>query len=143
MERYKQFFHSYNAVYRPYVNQLNIVLQEFHLYSSQWRIMHYIWHNGPKNVSEITQYQKVEKPTTTKMIQRLVALEYLEATAGEDKRIKVIQLTDKGISVCQEVQEKIYKFHDYLLKDVSKEEQQIATHVLETISTRIPGYEIE
>lgn len=140
---YKQFFHEYNVTYRPYVNQLNHELAEFQLYSSQWRIMHFILNNGGKNVSEIAHYQKVEKPTTTKMVQRLIYLGYMESTAGSDKRTKLIQLTEKGHAICVQVQEKINQFQRYLLKGIPEDEQEIASRLLQHIADRISAYEKE
>lgn len=140
MRPYKQFFHEYNVTYRPYVNQLNQELAEFQLYSSQWRIMHFILHNGGKTVSEIAHYQKVEKPTTTKMVQRLIDLDYLQATVGADKRTKLIQLTEKGKEICTQVQEKISQFQRYLLEGIPEEEQEIATRLLQHIAGRSSAY---
>ncbi len=140
MQPYKQFFYAYNATYRPYVNQLNHELAEFQLYSSQWRIMHFILHNGGQTVSDIAIYQKVEKPTTTKMVHKLIELGYLQASAGADKRSKVIQLTDKGQGICEQVQKKISQFQSYLLADIPEEEQLIAARLLEHISGKITDY---
>ncbi|WP_163530024.1 MarR family winged helix-turn-helix transcriptional regulator [Halobacillus ihumii] len=140
MQPYKQFFYAYNATYRPYVNQLNHELAEFQLYSSQWRIMHFILHNGGQTVSDIAIYQKVEKPTTTKMVHKLIELGYLQASAGADKRSKVIQLTDKGEEICDQVQKKISQFQSYLLEDIPEDEQLIAARLLEHISGKITDY---
>lgn len=137
---YKQFFHEYNVVYRPYVNQLNYELAEFQLYSSQWRIMHFILHNGAKTVSEIAHYQKVEKPTTTKMVQRLIELGYLQATAGADKRTKLIRLTEKGEGIYDLVQAKISAFQRYLLEGIPEDEQLVAIKLLQHIAGRIEDY---
>ncbi|WP_079529566.1 MarR family winged helix-turn-helix transcriptional regulator [Halobacillus hunanensis] len=140
MKPYKQFFYAYNATYRPYVNQLNHELAEFQLYSSQWRIMHFILHNGGQTVSDIAIYQKVEKPTTTKMVHKLIELGYLQASAGADKRSKVIELTDKGQEICDQVQKKISQFQSYLLEDIPEDEQLIAARLLEHISGKITDY---
>ncbi|CDQ38585.1 MULTISPECIES: MarR family winged helix-turn-helix transcriptional regulator [Virgibacillus] len=140
MKPYKQFFHEYNLTYRPYVNQLNQELAEFQLYSSQWRIMHFILHNGEQTLSDIASYQKVEKPTTTKMVQRLIELDYLQSISGADKRTKLIQLTEKGLERCDQIQAKISQFQQYLLEDIPEEEQVAAARLLNHISGKISDY---
>lgn len=137
---YKKFFYEYNVTYRPYVNQLNNELAEFQLYSSQWRIMHFILYNGGKTVSEIAHYQKVEKPTTTKMVQRLVDLGYLQSTTGTDKRIKLIELTEKGKDICAQVQAKIDKFQQHLLEGIPEDQQLAAAEILQHVARQIESY---
>jgi DNA-binding MarR family transcriptional regulator len=140
MEPHRAFFYEYTVMYRPYLNLLNNLLAPFQLYSSQWRIMHFILHHDPHTISDIANYQKVEKPTTTKMVQRLIELDYLEACPGMDKRTKVIQLTAKGHVICAQIEEKLSQLQNYLLEDVSEEEQLAATNILKKISERIVDY---
>lgn len=141
MEPHREFFYEYIATYRPYLNLLNKQLASFQLYSSQWRIMHFILHNGAHTVSDIAVYQKVEKPTTTKMVQRLIELGYVEASTGEDKRTKVIQLTKTGHEICDQIQKKISQLQCYLLEGISEEEQLLATRLLKKVSKKIADYE--
>lgn len=140
MQPYKQFFYELSATYRPFVNQLNNELAEFQLHYSQWRVMHFIMHNGVQTVSDIAMYHKVEKPTTTKMVQKLIELGYLKASVGADRRSKFIALTETGHEVCDQVQKKINQYESYLLGDIPEEEQVIATRLLKHISGKIADY---
>ena len=140
MEPHREFFYAYAVTYRPYLNLLNNQLASFQLYSSQWRIMNFILHNGAHTVSDIAMYQKVEKPTTTKMVQRLIELGYMEASPGKDKRTKVIQLTDTGFKICDQVEEKLNQLQSYLLEDVSEEEQLMATRLIKKVSEKVADY---
>lgn len=140
MKPHKQLFHEYAAMYRPYINQINNLLAPFRLYSSQWRIMHFILHHGSHTVSDLAINQRVEKPTTTKMVQRLIELDYLEVKPGEDRRTKMIELTKIGREVCDQVQEKIDGYQSKVLEDIPVEEQLLVARLLEKISRKLIDY---
>ena len=140
MEAHKQFFYEYTVLYRPYFNQLNTVLSAFNLSLSQWMIMRFILDNGTHTISEISIQRNVERPTTTKMVQKLNELGYVEARAGEDKRTKFIELTKTGREVSKQVQEKVSNYQKYLLEEVSEADQLLVAGVLRNISEKITTY---
>ena len=107
MKPHKQLFYAYSALYRPYINQLNAQLAPFNLTSSQWAVLHFVLHNGEHTISDISTYQNVERPTITKMVQRLIELDYVEAQSGTDKRTRFIRLSKNGEAVCEQVLEKV------------------------------------
>ncbi|SES31066.1 MarR family winged helix-turn-helix transcriptional regulator [Psychrobacillus sp. OK032] len=137
MESYKQLFNEYINMYRPYVNQLNVLLTAFNLTTAQWSIIYFIFREGAKTIGEISLYQNVEKPTTTKLVQRLIELGYVEIHAGNDKRVKIVQLSEQGLIVYGQVREKIDHFQNGLLEDISEEERLIVARVLKEISGKL------
>ncbi|WP_082233094.1 MarR family winged helix-turn-helix transcriptional regulator [Halobacillus massiliensis] len=137
MKTHRTLFYEYVMLYRPYINKLNEWLAPFHLYASQWSILSHLWQQGGQTVSEISLHKKVEKPTTTKMVQRLLELELVEVTSGRDKRTKTIQISDYGLDICQQIEEKISEYQAYLLEDFSEEEQELVIRVLQNVSEKI------
>jgi len=137
MESYKQLFNEYINMYRPYVNQLNVLLTAFNLTTAQWSIIYFIFREGAKTIGEISLYQNVEKPTTTKLVQRLIELGYVEIHAGDDKRVKIVQLSEQGLTVYGQVREKIDHFQKGLLEGISEEERLIVARVLKEISGKL------
>lgn len=127
-------------MYRPYVNRLDRELAPFNLFSSQWRIMVFIMNNGPHTISDIAVHSNVEKPTITRLVQKLIDLGLAKAIMGEDKRIRMIELTPEGQTVYKDVREKLDVFYDYLLEGFSEEEQKRFTELMNKISTRIQEY---
>ena len=140
MEAHKQLFYEYTVLYRPYFNQLNTELSAFNLSLSQWMIMRFILENGTQTISEISIQRNVERPTTTKMVQKLNELGYVESRAGEDKRTKFIELTKTGREVSRQVQEKVSNYQKYLLEEVSEADQLLVAGVLRNISGKITTY---
>lgn len=137
MKPHKQLFYAYSTLHRPYINQLNNLLSPFFLAGSQWAIMHFILQNGAHTISDISTYQNVEKPTITKMVQKLIELDYVEAQPGKDKRTKFILLTENGYTICEQVQEKLSDYQKKLLKDIPEADQLLVANVLQDISEKI------
>lgn len=137
METYKQLFNEYINMYRPYVSRLNGLLTSFNLTTAQWSIMFFIFREGAKTIGDISLYQNVEKPTTTKLIQRLMELGYVEIQVGSDKRVKIVQLSEEGLKVYGQVREKIDHFQKGLLEGISEEERLIVARVLKDISGKL------
>lgn len=137
MESYKELFNEYIKMYRPYINHLNALLVEFNLTTAQWSIMYFVFREGAKTIGDISLYQNVEKPTTTKLVQKLIELGYVEIHAGDDKRVKFVQLSEEGLAVYSKVREKIDHFQNSLLEGISEDDRLIVIRILKGISSKI------
>ncbi|AVK97225.1 MarR family transcriptional regulator [Lysinibacillus sphaericus] len=133
----QQFFNEYRLMYRPFTNQLNMQLEHFQLYSSQWAVLRFLIDKGPHSLVEIASFMSIEKPSVTRLVQKLVELGYVETVAGKDKREKVVQLTPFGENIVQEVQEHLKPFLEKALAGVAKQDIETATRVLATICMNI------
>lgn len=135
---HQEFFNQYAKVYRPLLNQLNAELEQYELSNSQWSIMKLLKNEEVMTPAEIAHRQQVEKPSITKILQRLDELGYIGVTPGEDKREKWIRLTNSGEAVFIEIMERLKLFYESLLEGVSEEDLQNAvsllTHVHESLS---------
>jgi MarR family transcriptional regulator, transcriptional regulator for hemolysin len=137
MKPHKQLFYAYSSLYRPYLNQINAQLAPYNLTSSQWMIIHFILRNGAQTISDISTYINVERPTITKMVQRLIELDYVEAQPGEDKRTRFIRLSENGQAVCEIVMERLSAYQSYLLEEIPEDDQLLVADVLRKISAKI------
>lgn len=88
MQPHQAFFHEYRMMYRPFINKLNVYLASHQLYSSQWAILRLLISEKSLTLVEISNSLNVEKPTTTRMIQKLIELGYVTTVPGKDKREK-------------------------------------------------------
>lgn len=95
---------------------------------------------GPHTISEIAAHSNVEKPTITRLVQKLMDLSLVESVQGEDKRVRMVELTPRGQTVYKEVREKLDVFYNYLLDDFSEEEMMHVTELMNRISTKIKNY---
>lgn len=137
----QQFFNEFRLMYRPFTNQLNKQLEQYQLYSSQWAVLRFLIDKGPHSLVEIANFMSIEKPSVTRLVQKLVDLRYVETVAGKDKRAKVVQLTPYGEKIVDEIQEHIKPLLEKALAGVSKQDIEIASRVLANISKNIHQYE--
>jgi MarR family transcriptional regulator, transcriptional regulator for hemolysin len=137
IKTYQKFFQQLVLLYRPFENNLNIQLGKHHLYRAQWTILYYLSNYGSATLVELSNYQRVEKPTVTRTINRLEELGYVEHVPSKDKREKRMQLTELGTNVYKDVRVTIDQFEQDLLKGISEEEQLEAIRIMEEIRKNI------
>ena len=133
MQPYQNFFHQFISMYRPLINKANNQLTKYQLYTSQWAILNLLYLKGPHTNVEIANHQNVEKPTITRMIQRLEELNYVELVPGKDRREKKIQLTDYGMEICAEIKLMIKELEIDALRGITETEQEEVSRVLATV----------
>ncbi|MET4560309.1 MarR family transcriptional regulator for hemolysin [Lysinibacillus parviboronicapiens] len=133
----QNFFNEYRLMYRPFTNQLNVQLEKYQLYSSQWAVLRLLIDKGPHSLVEIANFMFIEKPSVTRLVQKLVELGYVETVAGKDKREKLVQLTAHGETIVQEIQEHLKPFLEKALAGVPTQDIEIATQVLARICANI------
>lgn len=133
----QHFFNEYRLMYRPFINQINVQLEKYQLYSSQWAVLRLLMDKGPHSLVEIANYMFIEKPSVTRLVQKLVELGYVETVAGKDKREKLVQLTAYGANTVQEIQDHLKPFLEKALVGVSQQNIEIATQVLAKICANI------
>ena len=137
MKSAQRFFHQLILLYRPFENQLNMLLNEHQLHRAQWTILYYLYNNGEATNVEISQYQSVEKPTVTRAVSRLEELGYIERAPGKDKREKRMRLTDYGVKIYEEIRITIDQFEEEILKGISEKEQMEAIKMMDVIRNNI------
>lgn len=124
-------------MYRPFENKLNVQLNKHDLHRAQWTILYYLYNYGAATNVEISHYQGVEKPTTTRTINRLEELGYVELSKGKDKREKRMQLTELGIAVYENVRVTIDQFEQEILNGLSEEEQLETIRIMKKIRNNL------
>lgn len=133
----QEFFNQYRLMYRPFINQVNVLLEQYQLYSSQWAILRLLKDKGPHTFVDIANFMYIEKPSVTRLVHKLVELGYVETVAGRDKREKLVQLTVNGEEIVHEIQAQLKPFFEQALAGVSKQDIEIATQVVANICANI------
>lgn len=131
------FFNEYRLMYRPLTNQINLYLEKYQLFSSQWGVLRLLMDRGPHSLVEIAHFMYIEKPSVTRLVQKLVELGYVETVAGKDKREKVVQLTEHGENIVLEIQTYLKPFLKESLAGVNEHDIEIARQVLAKIRMNI------
>ncbi|UPW84889.1 MarR family winged helix-turn-helix transcriptional regulator [Lysinibacillus sp. Ag94] len=133
----QEFFNQYRLMYRPFINLVNEQLGKYQLYSSQWALLRLLKDKGPHTFVDIANFMYIEKPSVTRLVQKLVDLGYVETVAGRDKREKLVQLTVNGELIVQEIQAHLKPTMEQALAGVSERDIEIATQVLANICANI------
>lgn len=133
----QEFFNQYRLMYRPFINLVNEQLGKYQLYSSQWALLRLLKDKGPHTFVDIANFMYIEKPSVTRLVQKLVELGYVETVVGRDKREKLVQLTVNGEVIVQEIQVHLKPTMEQALAGVSERDIEIATQVLANICANI------
>lgn len=133
----QEFFNQYRLMYRPFINLVNVQLEKYQLFSSQWALLRLLMDKGPHTFVDIANFMFIEKPSVTRLVQKLVELGYVETVAGRDKREKLVQLTANGEEIVQEIKSQLKPFFEQSLAGVSERDIEIATKVLANICANI------
>ncbi|KOP65963.1 MarR family transcriptional regulator [Bacillus sp. FJAT-18019] len=137
MDAHRHFFHKYFTLYRPFVNELNRMLEDYNLYYAQWSIMYYLDVYQSMTLVELSKMLYVEKPTVTRTVNALIKLDYVEQIPVRDKREKRIQLSKTGVHVVQEVRKVFDQYEQEIMTGISNEDQATVIRVMETVRDNI------
>ncbi|OQY09116.1 MAG: MarR family transcriptional regulator [Marinitoga sp. 4572_148] len=103
---------------------------------AQFDLLQILYFRGPKRVTDISITLGITKSTTTGLINRLEASDYLQKTKDkQDKRVTTITITEKGINVIEEVIKARVLFMDKVLSQIENPERLM--HQLEQLDNLI------
>ena len=105
------------------------------------QVVFYIKNNGPSTLVDIANHYNVEKPTITRRVHRLEELQIVKQIAGQDRREKIIQLTELGEEVYKACRKKITNLEIRVMEGIGKEEQEVVFHTLPKIQEKMMNKE--
>ncbi|MDY8094902.1 MarR family transcriptional regulator [Paenibacillus polymyxa] len=111
---------------------------EFRPYSitrSQWVAMYYIYTNESITQRKLADKMAIKEPSVVRLLQKL-ELDGLLRRSGTtaDKRIKQLELSDKGIKVCTELIPIAENFKSNTVHGIPEEDLQTFKRVLELMT---------
>lgn len=137
MKIYQEFFYQFMLVYRPFENQLNAILSRHQIQRAQWTVLFYLAKFESVTLVELSHYLGVEKPTTTRTVQRLQEQGYVEQMTSLDKREKRMRLTTSGEKVYHDIRLFVDQFEQEILQGIKEEELTGSIDVLKQIRTNL------
>ncbi|WP_438318019.1 MarR family winged helix-turn-helix transcriptional regulator [Sporosarcina sp. FA9] len=105
--------------------EVNEVLKEHNLFSSQWSVLYCIHQHKEMTLTEIWKYLNVEAPTITRTVNRLIKLGWLTTVEGKDRREKIVRLSEIALSTFPTIESSVIEFEKNLLSEITQEEQVI------------------
>lgn len=126
-------FHSLHQQVRHITKEVNELLKEYNLYSSQWTILYCLDQFGPMKQTDIWKYLNVEAPTTTRTLVRMEQNNWINRMEGVDKRERIVSLTHEAEELLPTIKDSIKEMEESLLQQLSTEEQIHFYHLLNKI----------
>nr|WP_233711516.1 MarR family transcriptional regulator [Lederbergia citrisecunda] len=102
---------------------MNNTLKEFDLFAAQWSVLYIVQQNREMTLTQIWKYLNVEAPTISRTVQRLIELGWLIEKFGEDRREKMVQLSEEAKKKFKTIEESVINFENQFLQQLSLEEQ--------------------
>ena len=129
----KLFFQEYSRVYRQIINDVNRILKPDNLTSVLWGIILYISRNGTAKASHIYEYYCMDKGMTSRYIAKLRQQGYVSYVEYNGKVKKILQLTDSGNKLFDEINSKIRNHEANVLSIFSNDERVVLMDMLEKL----------
>lgn len=120
-----QLFNSFTELYRPYVKSVQPLLDQYQLHTAQFLVLKDIYLHEPTTLVEISKRRCIEKPSTRKLLKVLHEHDLLTVTPGEDKRQKLLSLTDKGNQIYHVVIEKVTALQQQIVEEAGLSQDDI------------------
>jgi MarR family transcriptional regulator, transcriptional regulator for hemolysin len=130
-------FQRFISLYRPLVSKLNELVGEYELTYSLWQVIVYLKVNGPSSLVDIANHYNIEKPSITRRVYHLEEKLMVKVISSNNKREKIIQLTDVGEELYKVCRKKITELEHNVMKGITENEQIITFETLPKIETNI------
>ena len=126
-------FHEVFQKTRLLSKELNLVLKDYNLFSTQWSVLYCVHRHEEMTLTNIWRYLNVEAPTVTRTVNRLVELGWLTMCVGKDRREKIVRLSEKAVAKFPVIETSIIQFENKLLKNLLAEEQTMLIGLLKKL----------
>jgi len=130
MTLHQEIFHLLNQHTRYFAKELNNRLTDHDLYASQWSIIFCLHRFGPMTQTEIWKYLNVEAPTITRTLTRMEKSGWIIRKQGEDKRERVIELSDIAKEKFTTIRKAIDQFETEMLGNLTEKEKEQLRNLL-------------
>ncbi|WP_111858527.1 MarR family winged helix-turn-helix transcriptional regulator [Acinetobacter sp. CFCC 10889] len=116
---------------------INQILEPLGLNYSLWQVIYVIHLKKHCTSLDIAEYLNVSKPSITKRVQILQQMNLLTQLETEDKRQKMLALSEQGLQLYQSCSIRIDAFEQQLLTDVSPQQQHDAKSTMESVMQQL------
>lgn len=130
-----------NKVFQLGQSFINEKLKEYNLSSGLFYFLLELANKGEMSMQELSKSVNVDNGYTTRSISKLVDLGYVKKTANpKDSRSSIVQLTEKGELVSEEVKNVMLEWINIISKDVDKKELETVNAVFDKFLLNAKNY---
>lgn len=131
------YFLSMKFVQRQYANQLVETLLPHKVTEVQWGLLRYLVEVGPASFSEMAAFWQVEKPTITPVAQKMLEQSFIDIQVGQDKRQKMMVITELGMTKYKEIKSDVERFVSRLTEGITTQELEQGLAVFEKLQQNL------
>jgi DNA-binding MarR family transcriptional regulator len=107
-------------------------LKPYNVTRAQWIAMYYINNNENITQSQLANKISSKEPTVVRLIQKMESDGFLyRIGCGEDKRVKYLKLTEKGLRTCIDLDPVVEKFKNDIVAGIDEDNLQLLIDVLD------------
>lgn len=129
------------ALYRATNFRSDVKYKDYNLQKGQYMFLTRICENPGINFMDLSAMLKVDKTTTTKAVQKLIEIGYVEKVQDElDKRGYKLTPTTKALEIYNLIIKEENRQLDICFKNFSEEEKTMAEKLLKRMSENIEEY---
>ena len=134
----ERFSHALHNTARAWRQALDRRMKHLGLSQAAWLAVATVAKGAPLSQTELAAKLGVEDPTMVAMLDRLVKSGYLIRTpSGTDRRVKLVQITDRGREVYAELRAVADPFRHELLGGVDRDKLREMAEFLEALQAAI------
>lgn len=127
-------FHELFQSQRYLNRQLNLALKKHGLHASQWSVLYCVYKHKKMALTDIWKYLNVEAPTTTRTVNRLIELGWLQTIESSDRRQKIVSLTKDALQKYDQIEADVIQFEVTSLESLSTTEKQQLLELIRKIN---------
>ncbi|MDQ9009572.1 MarR family transcriptional regulator [Acinetobacter gerneri] len=118
-------------------DELNKILEPYQLNYSLWQVL-FVIHSKQRCTSiDIAEYLNVSKPSITKRIQALQKLGALTLLESQDKRQKLLCLSEHGLSLHDHCKDRIAMFEQQIMQILTPSQIQVTEQTMELVMQQL------
>ncbi len=129
--------HHFKKIHDYVEKQGNAKLKEFGLTLAQGHLLGFLKHSKDYKapLKELEKHMKLAQSTTAGMASRLEHNGFVRIySEPQDKRIKIVELTEKGLASIEHVKKSMNEIDNTLFADLTKEEMEILKVLLRKVT---------
>jgi MarR family transcriptional regulator for hemolysin len=120
-----------NRSAKIFAEALEKEFRPYNMTRSQWIAMYYIYTSDSITQRELADKMSIKEPSVVRLLQKLETDGLLLRSGTQaDRRVKQLQLSDKGVLLYLDLLPVVEKFKDDIISNISEKDLQAFKHVL-------------
>lgn len=132
-----------DGIMKIYFSSLASFIRANNLNFPRMMILFRLAHKEPCSVSDIGKHMDISSPAASQLLDKLVEAGYISRTENpEDRRIRNIEITERGHAVVKEIESKLNDSIRDIVQAVPEKDHQEVARSLRTLNTAIGSLKI-